>query len=209
MYHAAGASQGFVVLLLVGLQDVDGERGGQRGQRRAGSRVGRGNQADDKDHAEQHWHTLAEGYRTEQLVGLLGHGNAVSLHVHGKQRTQNQEQGDDDDLQEDTHDEVLGRLIGIFAGQAALHQVLVEACRGDDHEDAGDELFPEVSALLGIVKEEDPRRVVARHGLAQAAQVVSQTLGDKVDAQHHRQDEAETLQRVGPDNGLHTTLQRI
>ena len=74
--------------------------------------------------------------------------------MHGKQCAQHQEQGNDDDLQEDAHDEVLGRLTGVLAGEAALHQVLVKTCSGDDHKDAVNKLFPEVGAFLGIVKEE-------------------------------------------------------
>ena len=109
----------------------------------------------------------------------------MSTHVQGEQRTQNQEQRNDDNLQEDADDKILGRLVGILARQAALHQVLVKTCRGDNHEDTSNKLFPEVSALFGIIKEEDARRVISGNGLAQATEIITQTLGDKVDTQYH------------------------
>ena len=154
MDHAACAAQCGLVLLFVGLKNIDSERGGKRCQGRTGSRISRGNQADDEHNAKQHRHSLAEGYGAKEFIGLLGHGDAVGTHVQGEQSTQNQEQGDNNDLKEHAHDEILGRLVGILTSQAALHQVLIETRGGNDHEDAGDELLPEVGTLLRIIKEE-------------------------------------------------------
>ena len=51
---------------------------------------------------------------------------AVGTHMEREQSTQDQEQGNDDNLQEDAHDKVLGRFVGVLARQTALHQVLAK-----------------------------------------------------------------------------------
>ena len=129
--------------------------------------------------------------------------------MQSEQGSQNQEQRDDDDLKEDTHNEVFGRFTGILAGETALHQVLIQTCCCNHHEDTGNKLFPEVGSLLGIVKEEHTRGLITSHCFTQACKVITQALGDEIDTQYHRQDEAETLQGVGPDDSLHATLQGV
>ena len=133
----------------------------------------------------------------------------MSLNVHSEQGTQYQEQRDDNDLKEDTHNKVFGRFTGILAGEAALHQVLIQTCCGNHHEDTGNKLFPEVGSLLGIVKEEYTRGIITPHSFTQACKVITQALSNEIDTQYDRQDEAETLQGVGPDDGLHATLQGV
>ena len=98
------------------------------------------------------------------------------------------------------------RLLEVLAGKITLHHVLVEPCHCNHHEDSGEELFPEVCALLGVVEEEHARGVVACHGTYKSGKIIAQSLGYEHDAQHHREHKAERLERIGPDNRLHTAL---
>ena len=210
MYQLACQGQVFVVLFLVCLQDVDGERGSECRQGGAGGRIGRSYQPDDEDDANKERKVFAPCHFTEQGVACYRAFLAqVGVGIHVEQRTQYEKQADDEDLDERTQNHVLLRLTEVLAAQGALHQVLVEACAGDNHEYAGDELLPEVAAVIWVVEEEQFAGGVTGHGRRKLAETNLQVIGDDHDATDDRHDETEGFQRVCPNQGLHAALERI
>ena len=209
MDSLAGAGEPVLVLLLVGLKDVDGEGRRQRSQSGAGGGVGRRDKAQDEEDADDYGHLAVEGHHAEEFVALLGARQALAVHIDNQQRAEHQEQGDDEELNDTADNHVLLALSRILAGQVALHHVLVEAVGGDGHEHTGEELLPEVGRLHGVVEEEHLRLVVVPDAAGHLAEVEAQVGGHEVDAQNHGHDQAETLQCVGPDEGLHAALDRI
>ena len=147
--------------------------------------------------------------KAEDFIGFLRHGGAAAVEENHQQCAEQQEQGDDEELKNTADNHVFLRLLRVLAGEVSLHHVLVEAVDGDGHEHAGQELFPEIGALLGVVEEEHPRGLVLLDGADHLAEREAEVLRHEIDAQNHRHDEAEALEGIGPDEGLHAALHGV
>ena len=79
-----GQVVGVVAILgtfLVGLQDVEGERCGEGGEGRAGSRVGRSEEAHDEQNADDERQDVARCHGGEQVVATLVYAHLGGKHV--------------------------------------------------------------------------------------------------------------------------------
>ena len=214
---------GEFLVLRVSIEDIDSERSGEGGESRASSRVGGSNEAHSEEDAHNHVQTSVKCHERKDRVGLeslgkfaagINDGNSVvhealALDIEGKDCTQHEEKRHYENLGNTTHDEALLGLLDVLAGKSALHEILVEASGGDHHEYASQELFPEVSALGGIVKEEDARSVAVGNSRAHAGEVKVECPCHKKDAEHNAEYEAGALERVGPYHRLHAALQGV
>ena len=208
--HAlACARKGVVGLGLVCAEDVDGEARGERGQRRAGSRVGGGDEAEHEEDGYDGGHGRVGRHHAEDVVALLGQRDAVALQEDGEQRAEHQEQRHDEELGYAADYHVFLRLAAVAAREVALHHILIEAVGCHGHEYAGHELLPEVCSGHGVVEEEHLRAGVRTDGLHHVAEAQSEVAGHEIDAQHYARNQAEAFQRVGPDQSLDATVDGV
>ena len=209
VHFFASLAKGGFVFLLVAFKNIHGERCGEGGECRTSGRICSRHESEDKEDAHHYAHLAIECHDTENFVGALIVVQAHLAHVESENGTQNEEQTHHKHLGDTAHDKAFLRLLHILAGKGALHQVLVETSHGNHHEDTSEELLPEVGALTWVVEEEDARGVAACHCRAQAGEVEVERLTHEEDAKHHRENEADALERVGPDYGFHATLEGV
>ena len=142
---------------------------------------------------------MVESNKAEELVALLGHADAFAVDIYYEQCTQHEKESYHEKLCDAAHYHIFAAFALVFAGEIALHHILVEAVGGYGHEHTGDKLLPEVGALFGIIEEEHLRRWVIADGSRQFSETVAQIGGDKVYAEYNRHYQTETLEGIGPD----------
>ena len=209
MYHLACLGQLLIALLLVGLENIQSKRSGQGSQRTTRSRVSGSNQTDDEHDTDEHREVLAPRHGAEDGVTRSGFARHIGIFVHVEQSTQHQKHANHENLDKGTDNHVLLRFLEVLAAQRTLHQVLVQTGGGNHHEHTGHELFPEITAVVEVIEEEYFAGRMVCHGSHYATQAQIQGIGNKHDTAYHRCDETERLERVRPNQGLHTSLERI
>ena len=103
------------------------------------------------------------------------------------------------------HD-VLLRVARRGAAQIALHHVLIESGHGHQQDDTRGEHFPEIAARSGIVEEENARHGRSGNLAGRIGERETQPPHDEDDRQHEARHEAESLERIGPDQRLDAAL---
>ena len=101
------------------------------------------------------------------------------------------------------------RIARRSAAQVALHHVLIEPRHGHQQHDSCDEHLPEVAVRGGVVEEEDPRQGRGGHLAGGLRHVEMQRAHDEEDRQHEAPDQAQRLERIGPDQRLDAPLLRV
>ena len=152
---------------------------------------------------------MVESNKAEELVALLGHADAFAVDIYYEQCTQHEKESYHEKLCDAAHYHIFAAFALVFAGEIALHHILVEAVGGYGHEHTGDKLLPEVGTFLGIVEEEHPRAFMVGYRLDHALEVETKVGGYEEYAQDYGADKAETFQSVGPDKSFYTSLHRI
>ena len=193
-------------LFLVGLQYVKGKRSGECGERRACCRVGRGKQSHDEQHSHDERQGVACRHSGEKVVATLVDAHLRRKHI--EQHAEHEEEQIDEELAHDAYHHVLLRVTIVLAVEVALHHVLVETSGSNHREHASKELLKEEAAVVDIVEEEHAAVLVREYGARDVGDAEVETVGDEHYAEHHRQDETQRLEHIGPYNRLHTTAER-
>ena len=158
MHPCTNLSEAGVLLLI---QDIHSKRCGERSQSTTRSRICRSDKANDKQNTHDNREIVARCQERKDIVALeishLAHTRLLCVGI--EQEAQEEEQTNHHNLHDCTYNKVLLALARVLAGQSALHEVLVKTRSSNHQENTCEELLPEISTLLRIIKEESASHI--------------------------------------------------
>lgn len=135
--------------------------------------------------------------------------DAVAVGIGIEQGTEHEEECYDEELHHAAGEDVLLRIAVVLAAQIALHHVLIQPCHSYYGEYACQKLLEEIAFVVHVIEEKHTGVVAPADKVGHPSPFVAQVGRNIGDAEYDRDDEAEGLERIGPDQRFHSALERI
>ncbi len=190
-------------------EDVHAKRGGERRQRRVGAAESRRYDTDREEDQDALAQDPRGAKHREDVVAQGRQRDLLPRRQRQQQYPQREKQEVDRREGEAIHVHVLLRVLQALAGEVLLHHVLIQPGHDDRDEDTAEELLEEVLRAVPIAELEDPEMGALHQRPRHPPEIQSQLLLHLPDDHHQRRHEAESLQRIGPDDRLDAAPERV
>lgn len=212
--HADVHAMAYASRLLFGsvavcLEDVQRERSGQSRQSRTGCGESRRHQSQNKKDTDNRRKIATRGQEREKFITFGRMGDAVAVGIGIEQGAEHEEECYDEKLHHATGEDVLLRIAVVPTAQIALHHVLIQTRHSYYGEYARQKLLEEIASVVHVIEEKHTGVVAPTDKIGKPTPLVAQVGRNIDDAEYDRDDEAEGLERICPDQRFHSALERI
>lgn len=186
-------------------EDVDAERGGQRGDGGVGTGKGGGHDAEDEGNDDE-GAQASRGYELrEKVVATLREGKLLRRAEHMEQNAEPEEEGIDGQERHAIEAHIFLGIAERGAREVFLHHVLIQPRHDNDDEHSAQELPPEILRRGGI-PHEDVGEGMADNGCPCLWNTHAEAADDGDDDAGEGEKQAERLEGISADDGCHACL---